>query len=130
MIPANPNLIDETMSRLISLRLYFHHSERVHASHARGFWRRLVRPSLARHLLDRARNAGIEQAVLHRVHAGYLRGDRVHHEHVELSHHRFPHCIELIDLETKVRAFWGTHGQGLHNVRAVFLPCEGPVAEG
>lgn len=129
-MPANPNLIVDTMSRLISLRLYFHHSERVHASHARGFWRRLVRPSLARHLLDRARSAGIEQAVLHRVHAGYLRGDRVHHEHVEAPHHRFPHCIELIDIESKVRTFWRTHGKTLPHVRAVFLPCEAAGNEG
>lgn len=118
------------MSKLISLRLYFHHSERAHAQHPKRFWQRLTRPSLARHLLSHAKLAGIEQAVLHRVHAGYLNGDRLHHEHVEAAHHRFPHCIELIDLESKVRAFWGTHGKGLQNVRAVFLPCEGAVVEG
>lgn len=114
------------MSTLISLRLYFHHAERAHATR---FWHRLVRPSLARHLLQHARAAGIEQAVLHRVHAGYLRGDRVRHEHVETAHHRLPHCIELIDFEAKVRAFWHAHGKGLHNVRAIFLPCEGAAAE-
>lgn len=118
------------MSKLISLRLYFHHSERVHAHHTTRFWHRLTRPTLARHLLNHAKRAGIEQAVLHRVHAGYLNGDRLHHEHVEAAHHRFPHCIELIDLESKVREFWGTHGKGLQNVRAVFLPCEGAAVEG
>jgi len=117
------------MSKLISLRLYFHHSERAHAHEPKRFWQRFTRPSLARHLLEHARRAGIEQVVLHRVHAGYLNGDRVHHEHVEAAHHRFPHCIELIDLESKVRAFWGAHGKGLDNVRAVFLPCEGAVVE-
>lgn len=117
------------MSRLISLRLYFHHSERANAQHPKRFWQRLTRPSLARHLLNQAKRAGIEQAVLHRVHAGYLNGDWLHHEHVEAAHHRFPHCIELIDLESKVRAFWSTHGQGLQNVRAVFLPCEKAMVE-
>ncbi|MEK6290550.1 MAG: DUF190 domain-containing protein [Paraburkholderia tropica] len=120
------------MSKLISLRLYFHHSERAHTHPhpPKRFWQRLTRPSLARHLLSHAKRAGIEQAVLHRVHAGYLNGDRLHHEHVESAHHRFPHCIELIDLECKVREFWGTHGKGLQNVRAVFLPCEGATLEG
>ncbi|WP_408734545.1 DUF190 domain-containing protein [Paraburkholderia bannensis] len=118
------------MSNLISLRLYFHHSERAHAQHPARFWQRLTRPSLARHLLIHARRAGIEQAVLHRVHAGYLNGDRIHHEHVETAHHRFPHCIELIDLESKVREFWDAHGKNLKNVRAVFLPCEVATLDG
>ncbi|NIE83040.1 MULTISPECIES: DUF190 domain-containing protein [unclassified Burkholderia] len=119
------------MSKLISLRLYFHHAERAHAHHVpKRFWHRLARPSLAHHLLERAKRAGIEQAVLHRVHAGYLNGDRLHHEHAELVHHRFPHCIELIDLESKLREFWRTHGTGLKNVRAVFLPCEAATLEG
>jgi PII-like signaling protein len=117
------------MSNLISLRLYFHHSERASASHSNRLWHRITRPSLARHLLNHAKRSGIEQAVLHRVHAGYLSGDRVHHEQIEVSHHRFPHCLELIDLESKVREFWGTHGKDLKNVRAVFLPCESYIAE-
>ncbi|ACD18092.1 DUF190 domain-containing protein [Paraburkholderia phytofirmans] len=118
------------MSKLISLRLYFHHSERAHTHQSNRFWHRLTRPSLARHLLHHAKNAGIEQAVLHRVHAGYLGSDRVHHEHVEVAHHRFPHCLELIDLEIKVRDFWKIHGRGLEGVRAVFLPCETAKIDG
>jgi L-rhamnose isomerase len=43
---------------------------------------------------------------------------------VDVSHHRFPHCLELIDLEQKVRDFWKTHGKEMKTVRAVFLPCE------
>jgi PII-like signaling protein len=109
------------MTRLISLRLYFHHSEKAHPTR---FWHKLARPSLAAHLLRHAKSAGIEQALLHRVHAGYLNGDRLHHAHFETAHRRFPHCIELIDLEAKVRDFWHVHGKGLDNVRAVFMPCE------
>jgi PII-like signaling protein len=112
------------MTQLISLRLYFHHSERARPTR---FWHRVSRPSLASHLLRHAKEAGIEQALLHRVHAGYLKGDRLHHEHIEIAHHRFPHCIELIDLDAKVRDFWRTHGKGLDNVRAIFLPCELPM---
>ena len=114
------------MTNLISLRLYFHHSEKAEPTR---FWHRVTRPTLASHLLHHAKKAGIEQALMHRVHAGYLKGDRLHHHHVEHSHHRLPHCIELIDLEAKVRAFWHAHGTGLSNVRAVFLPCEVPASE-
>ncbi len=79
---------------------------------------------MARHLLTHAKRAGIEQALLHRVQAGFIRGDRLHHAHVETLHHRFPQCIELIDLESRLREFWQQHGGNLHDVHAVFLPCE------
>lgn len=114
------------MSKLISLRLYFHHSERARPTR---LWHRLVRPSLAGHLLNHAKHAGIEQAVMHQVRAGFLRGDKLHHEHVELAHHRFPHCIELIDMEAKLKDFWKSHVKGLTNVRAVFLPCENAISD-
>ncbi|RKP47092.1 DUF190 domain-containing protein [Pararobbsia silviterrae] len=109
------------MSQLIALRLYFHHS--ATASPTR-FWHRFKRPNLARHLLRQAKHAGIEQALLHQVHAGYLNGDRIHHRHVEHVHHRFPHCLEFIDVESKLRAFWLHHGHEHRHVHAVFLPCE------
>ncbi|MBR8372991.1 MULTISPECIES: DUF190 domain-containing protein [Burkholderia cepacia complex] len=109
------------MTKLTALRLYFHHSAKAHPTR---LWHRFSRPSLAHHLLRHAKRAGIEQAVLHRVHAGYLGGDRLHHNHAEHVHHRFPHCIELIDREHKLRDFWQAHGNGLQNVRAIFMPCE------
>ncbi|HDR9497152.1 TPA: DUF190 domain-containing protein [Burkholderia cepacia] len=112
------------MSKLTALRLYFHQSAKARPTR---LWHRIARPSLAHHLLSHAKRAGIEQAVLHRVHAGYLAGDRLHHEHVEHVHNRFPHCIELIDLENKLQEFWQRHGRDLPNVRAVFLPCEQAV---
>ncbi|WP_155638035.1 DUF190 domain-containing protein [Burkholderia pseudomultivorans] len=109
------------MTKLTALRLYFHHSAKAHPTR---LWHRISRPSLAHHLLRHAKRAGIEQAVFHRVHAGYLGGDRLHHSHAEHVHHRFPHCIELIDREHKLRDFWHAHGRDLQNVRAIFMPCE------
>jgi PII-like signaling protein len=109
------------MSKMISLRLYFHHSAKGRPTR---FWHRISRPGMARHLLAQAKLAGIEQALLHRVQAGFIRGDRIHHEHVEHLHHRFPQCIELIDLEIKLRDFWQRHSGDLRDVHGVFLPCE------
>ena len=109
------------MSKSVSLRLYFHHAARTHHP---GGWRRLLRPTLARHLLLHANKAGIEQAILHKVHAGYLRGGKLRHHHVDASHGHLPHCLELIDLEPKLRRFLEHHAVHLRDVKAVFLPCE------
>ena len=109
------------MSKTISLRLYFHHAAKAHTG--RG-WRRLLSPNLARHLMAHASKAGIEQAILHKVHAGYLRGGALRHHHVEASHRHLPHCIELIDLESRLRQFVANHVAHLKDVKAVFLPCE------
>ncbi|QGZ64586.1 DUF190 domain-containing protein [Paraburkholderia acidisoli] len=118
------------MSRLISLRIYFRHSERAPVGLRRSLWRLLVRPSLAQHLLRKASDDGIGQAILYRVEAGYLGGERLRYDHIELSHDSLPCCIELIDRESRVRAFWGENVNGLYNVRSVFLHCEGPTKEG
>lgn len=109
------------MSKLVSLRLYFHHAEKVQPSRK---LHRFFRPSLATHLLHHAEKAGIEQVILHDVRAGYLKGKGVIHRHVESAHPHLPHCIELIDLETKLRDFVKHQAEHLSRVRAIFLPCE------
>ncbi|QIE29582.1 DUF190 domain-containing protein [Caballeronia sp. SBC2] len=91
------------MHKLLTLRLYFPHAAR--ASHSR-LWHHVSRPSLATHLLRLARRHGIDQATLLHVEAGYLQGDgRIRHRHVEMNHTRLPQCIELIDVEEKVRFY-------------------------
>lgn len=109
------------MSKHFALRLYFHHSARVRPSR---FWHKVARPSLASHLLKKASEAGIHQVVMHHVKAGYLPGDKLSHDHSDARPHRLPHCIELIDLEHRLREFLAHHGEHLENVRAVFFPCE------
>ena len=108
---------------LIALRLYFPHSARV--VHSR-MWHHINRPALATHLLTLARRESIGQALLHHVEAGYLSGDtHVRHRHVEHSHKKLPQCLELIDTESKIRAFWAAHRHELADVSAMFfLPCE------
>lgn len=105
----------------MSLRLYFHHTAKAKPSTG---WRRLLSPTLARHLLAHASKAGIEQAILHKVHAGYLKGGALRHHHVDAPHRHLPHCLELIDLEAKLRHFLAHQAEHLQDVKAVFLPCE------
>ncbi|MBM7128723.1 DUF190 domain-containing protein [Dyella mobilis] len=113
------------MNKLVALRLYFHHAEKV--QHER-FWHHFTRPSLASHLMKSAHSKGIEQVLMHQVHGGYLAGGKPQLHHVEHPHPHLPHCIELIDIESKLRAFLDDHAHQFKNVRALFLPCE-PVAE-
>lgn len=109
------------MNKLVALRLYFHHGDKVERER---FWHHVTRPSLASHLIRSAHRNGIEQVLVHQVHGGYLPGGMPKLRHVEHVHPRLPHCIELIDIESKLRSFWLGHAHQFKQVRALFLPCE------
>lgn len=109
------------MSQTASLRLYFPLSARAKATR---FWHRLSAPALGQHLLQCARRARIQQAVLLGVQSGYLPGDGFSHGHVEASPGRMPQCIELIDTESRLRKFLRDHAEELREVRAVLYRCE------
>ncbi len=107
---------------LLALRLYFPSGTRVDPTR---FWHHLDAPSLARHLLLMARQAGIAQAMLLQVHSGYLPGQkRISHPHPELADPHHPHCLELIDDEATLRAFLRQHASELRKVRRVLFRCE------
>lgn len=112
------------MTELTALRLYFPQSARAKPTR---FWHHLTAPALGHRLLIAARRSGIQQALLHRVHAGYLPGHKMSHQHVETTPAHHPLCIELIDLEERLRAFLHDHADELHHVRAVLFRCEVPV---
>jgi hypothetical protein len=109
------------MSQPASLRLYFPLSARAKGTR---FWHRLSAPALGHHLLQCARRAHIQQAVMHSVHAGHLPGEKLSHGHVEASPGRMPQCIELIDTESRLRKFLRDHAGELHQVRTVLYRCE------
>lgn len=112
------------MNELVALRLYFHQAEKVEH---KSFWHRFTRPSLASHVIKSANSRGIEQVLVHHVHGGYLPGGKPTLRHVEYLHPHLPHCIELIDIESKLRTFLHDHAHQLKNARALFLPCEPAV---
>ena len=109
------------MSSVVSLRLYFQRSENALPTRR---LHRFFKPSLASYLLRHAAADGIEQVVMHSVEAGYLKGRRLAHDHLETAHAELPQCIEMIDREHKLRDFLQHHAAHLLGVRAVFLPCE------
>jgi PII-like signaling protein len=109
------------MNDMTALRLYFPQSARAKPNR---FWHRLSAPALSNRLLTAARRAGIHQALLHSVHAGYLPGEKLSHHHHESTPAHHPLCIELIDIEERLRAFLQDHADELCHVRAVLFRCE------
>lgn len=65
--------------------------------------------------------------MLHRVSAGYLPGERISHQHPELTGMRHPECLELLDTEQHLRAFMREHAEELNKVHAVLFLCELPL---
>jgi H+/Cl- antiporter ClcA/PII-like signaling protein len=103
---------------LTALRLYFHYGARVHGKTG---WRKLTAPPLNWHLPHLAKEFGIQQAVLHRVQMGYLRGNDLNHDHHEVTPHQLPQCLELIDHEAKLREFVKVYSADLRQVRIVLI---------
>ncbi len=68
--------------------------------------------------------AGIHQALMHSVHAGYLPGKKLSHHHIESTPAHHPLCIELIDAEERLRKFLHEHVEELRHVQAVLFHCE------
>lgn len=109
------------MSDLTALRLYFPQAARAKPTR---FWHRLAAPALSHRLITAAKRAGIQQALVHNVNAGFLPGQKLSHRHIETVPARHPLCIELIDSEERLRDFLRHHAEELHHVRAVLFRCE------
>lgn len=106
------------MHDLAALRLYFPSSTRAGRSR---FWHRLSAPALAHHLLDVARRAGVEQAILHHVDSGYLKGQRLSHHHPEAPAMHHPQCLELVDRRSKLETFLKDHAEEIRKVRVLMF---------
>lgn len=112
------------MKDLCVLRLYFSHSARATPTH---FWHHLSPPTLSQHLLKAARRAGIHQAIVQTVVAGYLPGRSMSHHHPEAVAAHHPLCMELVDTEAKLRKFLDEHHDELRAVQVLFLRAEIPL---
>ncbi|BDH46965.1 hypothetical protein TUM12370_30090 [Salmonella enterica subsp. enterica serovar Choleraesuis] len=109
---------------IAALRLYFPVSLKVTKKNG---WARFGNPTLASYLLEAAKQAGIQQVILHPINSGYLPGERLSHYHPELMNMKHPQCLELLDTEQKLREFLHWYSQELQGVHAVLLQCELPL---
>jgi len=108
----------QLMSELSVLRLYFAASE-VHR--ANSWWKRLAPEPLGSYLLRLAKDAGVEQALLHRVIGGFLKDHDLVMDNGEIPPAKLPQCLELVGPEEILQAFLERNGDQLQGVRPVFL---------
>lgn len=109
------------MDQLAAVRIYFPNTATLPGTR---FWHKLVPRSFGHHLLKSARKAGIEQVLHHAVHAGYLPGQPLTVQTVEIATAHHPNCIELIDIEKKLRAFIQLHANDLKKASVILHRCE------
>lgn len=57
-------------------------------------------------VLERAREAKMLGATIHRAEGGFGHGKRIHRR--GFLDHNFPVIIEIVDIETRIRSFWTT----------------------
>ena len=109
------------------LRLYYCASDNV--NHRAG-WLRMFPTPLGRHLLAAAREAGVEQAILHRVEGGYLKGHNLAWDHPERSTPKLPQVLELIGDEKALKSFVHVNQELLKPVRVVLVRAEDLASAG
>jgi PII-like signaling protein len=90
------------MEHLGVLRMYFSASEMRRAD---SWWKRIAPRTLGALLLKQAKDHGIEQALLHRVIGGYLKGQNLAMDTGEIPPARLPQCLELVGDEEDLQSF-------------------------
>lgn len=100
------------------LRIYFESGAKVE-SH--GFWKKMWNSSLREHLLKKAKEINIKQALCFEAKSGYLNYENIKHHVSEVSHLHHPICLEIIDMDEKIREFSELNKQHLNNVTVIIL---------
>jgi len=106
------------MEHLGVVRLYLSASEMRRAD---SWWKRISPQPLGAFLLQQAKDHGIEQALLHRVIGGYLKGQDLAMDTGEIPPARLPQCLELVGDEEDLQSFLKHNRDHLQKVRIVFL---------
>jgi PII-like signaling protein len=86
-----------------------------------SWWKRISPQTLGAFLLQQAKDHGIEQALLHRVIGGYLKGQDLAMDTGEIPPTRLPQCLELVGDEEDLQSFIKHNKDHLGKVRLVFL---------
>ena len=107
------------MTEKAILRIYMPMSAQF--SGPRTFWQKLFGPSLGGFLVKKAKEFGIEQAILQRIMGGYLKGRKLAFEQGEIIPPDLPQCVELIDHENKLKQFLEAYREQITNCRVILL---------
>ena len=85
------------------------------------FWQKFFGASLAHVLVKKAKEAGVKQAIVQRIEAGYLPGQRLVFDQVEAVPPTLPLCVELIDEEKALMSFVNQNRDQLDGCRVLLL---------
>lgn len=108
------------------MRFYFKWGAKLHRA---GFWQKLMAPDLGSYLVKEAKAAGIEQAVLHPITMGFMKGEKLAYDMSETPPPHLPRCVELLGEEAKLKAFAEAHRAQLKGVRVVLLRAEDVISD-
>ncbi len=115
-----------SMNQITILRLYFSASATVPG---RSWLKRMISGNLGQYLMKQAKEAGVHQAIMHRVSAGFINGDRISWDISDTPPPKLPQCLELIGDEDLLRAFLQVERPHLKDVRAVLMRSEDVIWE-
>jgi PII-like signaling protein len=92
-----------------------------------GIWKELFGSSLAQYLAREAYKFGIEQTVVQRVAAGYLKGQKLVTSMPEMITPELPQVVELIDSEEKLSSFAQKYASALMSCKVILLYAKAPA---
>ncbi len=84
-------------------------------------WQRLFGVSLGHHLVKKAKEFGVKQAIVQRVEAGYLQGQKLVFDQVEAVPPMLPLCVELIDDENVLKTFVDQYKTQMDGCRVILF---------
>ena len=87
------------------MRIYMTASARAKTNEL-STWQRIFNSSLSSFTIKKAKESGIEQAIIQKIPGGYLKGKKLAFDMVEVIPPDLPQCVELIDSESKLRSFF------------------------
>jgi H+/Cl- antiporter ClcA/PII-like signaling protein len=117
---------DFCMADTSVLRIYFSAAEVLKHD---SWWRRMLPQNLGSYLLRQAKEAGIEQALLHRVTGGFLKNQQLVMDNSDTPPLRLPQCLELVGEEDVLQSFLKQNEQHLGSMRIMFLRGEEAIIE-
>ncbi|AUD05376.1 DUF190 domain-containing protein [Spirosoma pollinicola] len=107
---------DFTLLNLSTVRIYLHHGQRVPTD---SMWEKLLGKNLAHAILKEAKLAGLKQAILYPIRAGFLRDAELVFTHAEATPRQMPVCIELVDEPQTLKDFIQQHQRLLTNTHVI-----------
>lgn len=100
------------------LKIYFGYGQKVARS---GLWNKLWRTSLGDHLLKKAKQLGIRQALIIPAKAGYISEQNISHHLSEIPFDGHPVYLELVDHPEKLHAFLEENQHDLQIVASILI---------